>query len=237
MDAMRRARFPMPGIYRFLTLFWLGILGVAALVLLGIALLGTVTGSVWDSAAQAAMWFGLVITAMLVARYFPAYVANGVTRREYVARVWLFAGLFSALLAGLSMAAYLLEWSVYGLVGWPHELTGQRLYRSVTEVPLVLLLQLLNCAAFVALGALLGAAYYRDFRFGLVLTVLGVVPLWISNTLLTNWGGDGRGTWLGDLRAPAPLAIGTLITLALIGLKLGGMWLVLRRAPVKRAPA
>ncbi|MCO1574470.1 hypothetical protein M8C13_01695 [Crossiella sp. SN42] len=233
MSGYRLTRFPLPGIFAFVALLWLAFAVVIGLVLAAIAVFGTVTGSVWDTAVQFTMWFAFGFTAWLTYTYLPVYVAHGITRREYAARVAGFVGGLAVLMAVLTAIGYLAEAGVYALADWPHVLAGERHFRSATEVPLVLLVQLLNFGAVSATGALLAAVSYRNHLFG-VLLVLPVAAVAVGAANVVT--GTGAGVFLGKFvqLGPASLAVGTPVCLALIALLLGGTWLLLRDADIRQ---
>ncbi|GAA2777236.1 hypothetical protein [Crossiella cryophila] len=230
MSGYRPLRFPLPGIFAFVVLLWLAFAVVVGLVLTGIALWGTVTLSVWDNVLQAALWFAFGFTAWLVHTYLPVYLANGITRREYTARVAGFVGVLAVLLAVLATAGYLLEGGVYAIAGWPQAVAPHRYFTAATEVPVVLLTQFLSFGVFSAVGALVGASFYRNAGLGVLSLPVGLAVLVVGNLLAGTWLGSGSGL---VLFGPLPLAVSAPTGLALIALVLGGVWLLLRDIPVR----
>ncbi|MGW0515874.1 hypothetical protein [Crossiella sp. NPDC003009] len=231
MSGYRLTRFPLPGIFAFVALLWLAFAVVIGLVLTAIAVFGTVTESVWDNAVQVTMWFAFGFTAWMTYKYLPVYVAHGITRREYAARVLGFVGVLAVLMAVLTAIGYLAEAGVYALADWPHSLAAERHFRSATEVPLVLLVQLLNFGAVSAIGALLAAATYRNHLLGVLLLPVAAVAVGAANVLT----GTGAGVFLGKFvqLGPGSLAVGAPVCLALIALVLAGTWLLLRGADIR----
>ncbi|MGO1052739.1 hypothetical protein [Crossiella sp. CA198] len=230
MSGYRPLRFPLPGIFAFVTLLWLAYAVVVGLVLTGIAVWGTVSLSVWDNAVQVALWFAFGFTAWLLYTYLPVYVANGITRREFTARVAGFVGVLAAVLAVLTAAGYLLEGGVYAVAEWPQVLAPHRHFTAVTEVPVVLLTQFLSFGAFSAVGALVGSSFYRNAGLGLASVPVGLAVLVVANILAGTWVSGRIGfTFFG----PLPLAVAVPSGLALIALVLGGVWLLLRDIPVR----
>ncbi|MCK2239182.1 MULTISPECIES: hypothetical protein [unclassified Crossiella] len=230
MSGYRPMRFPLPGIFAFVTLLWLAYAVVVGLVLTGIAVWGTVSLSVWDNAVQVALWFAFGFTAWLLYTYLPVYVANGITRREFTARVAGFVGVLAAVLAVLTAAGYLAEGGVYALAGWPQMLAPQRYFTAATEVPTVLLTQFLAFGAFSAVGALVGSSFYRDPALGLGSLPVGLAVLYLANIVSGTWVAASVGLSPFDR---LPLAVAAPAGVALIALVLGGVWLLLRNIPIR----
>lgn len=231
MNDVRVTRFPVQGIFWFVLVLWLCLAAAVALVVIGIAVLGTVTGSVWDYANSVTTWFSLGFTSWLTYTYLPVYLAHGITRREYIRLVLGFVLLLTAQLAVLNTVAYLAEAGVFALADWPQEFAPQRQFSSVGELPTLLLTQLLAICAHSALGAVLGAAFYRENGVGLLLILPGLAAMALVNSSTGVW----TRTFSGDLDwlMPSSPAAGALICLALIGLEFAAVWLLLRRAPAR----
>lgn len=225
------ARFPVPGVYSFTALLWSGYVVVVGLVLAAMALLGAVSGSVWDPAAQLLRWYALAVSAWSFAVCLPLHVAHGRTRREFLARSCRFAVLMSGLLALLTATGYLLEMLVYRHAGWPQTFADTRPFGSPMDLPALLFGPWLGLLCWSTAGALVGAAFHRDALMG-----LGAVPpaLALATTSKVATGGDpmpfvDRFVDPFDPYLPHAALVCALACAAALAL----IWLLVREVPVR----
>lgn len=157
----------------FLVLVWAVVAVAVAAVTAGIALLGTVTGSVWDPASSILRWFALGYGTHLTGTLLPTYVAHGQTRRDSMVQITLFVVVATAVFSALMALGYGLEALLYGAMDWPQDL--QRLFTSATQVPLVLITYWGMFGAWTIAGALLAAGFYRSKDVGVVTIPIALV--------------------------------------------------------------
>jgi hypothetical protein len=167
--AWSTVNFPMAGFFWFVGLLWLALFGVDLAITAGIAIWGEIDRSVWEEAGGIVRFFAAGVVGWLVYRYLPVYVAHGVTRREFMKKLTVFTVVLSALLGALAALGFALERLVFSVADWPQELTDEHVFDSATELPTILLAFWLAFLVWTAVGAIIGAAIYRqDDGWGLL---------------------------------------------------------------------
>ena len=195
----------------FYGLFWSGI--VLALLTLNVAangVFGTVEASVWAGGFDLTRYLFVAAGAMVIVACLPMYVAQGITRRAFIAGA-IPAGLAVAFLAtGAATAVYGLEGVVYDIADWPHVLDAGRdrhLYDRPDDYGPIFVELFAVYSAQLMSGMAIAATFYR---FGPVIGVL-FVPLTALPAVATEMalGAGGAGQVIGDaldLTPPAATA-------------------------------
>jgi hypothetical protein len=217
-------------IYRPIILwFWCALAVVTAVVTAVLARVAEVNLSLWIVVAgHATKWWLLVVGVMLVAAHFKLYLANGVTRRDFV----LGAGVFGTVTA-LGYAALVpighgverLVWTAFGdpPESYPAFSAAGALREFAHLLPATL--------AWLVSGALITAGFYR-FRWwaGLLLLVPAALPLAVTDALLGIFGPEDSPT-----ARLLPFAVGLAISLALTAAGTAAFYLQMRDVAVARA--
>jgi hypothetical protein len=177
-------------------------------------------GVVWIRYPMIGAGAGLA-TATLV-----PFLANGVTRREYLRGAGMYATAAVALLSVIGLAAYLLERAFYDLGDRDVELGSQSPLHLFATYALLL-------SAYVVIGALIASGYARwsPHRATLMLVPF-LLPMAAAETLL--------GTWWSSVAIPEDepplrlsLAVGGPAVAAVVLLAAAVVWLLLRDVAVR----
>lgn len=214
---------------RSVIVFWVVFVIGVALIAAAIATLGTITSSVWEKATQAPRWFSGVWGIYQTAVYLPLFIAHGYTRREFAGQVVRVAGGYAVVLSVLITAGFALEWAAYRMLGWPQVIEDGHLFFSApTELHLVLVQYVFTFFAWIAVGALVGAAFYR-YRQGGWLTV----PIaFAALSLVENVLGADSVLYVGvelTLTAPTALAVYSVIVAG----ALSATWFLISDLPMR----
>ncbi|GAA5059004.1 hypothetical protein HNP84_008733 [Thermocatellispora tengchongensis] len=209
-------------------MLWAGFVAVVAIVAVGIGLFGTLGRSVWEPASQFVRFYALFFGIALVREWMPLYLAHGRTRRLFGLHGGITIALFAPFLAVLAALAYLVERGAYALADVPQNLDRRHLFTDPLQVHLVLAEYSLQYLAWIAAGALVGAAFYRWEGGGLLVIPLGVVIVALGEAAT----GDalpliGERLGLALPQIPAVAALGA----ALLGAAL--TWMIVRDVPVR----
>lgn len=219
----RRAVLVTGDISRGLWIALVGFMAIIAVIFLAIGVAGALAGnldggagdSMWENSAYATRYFPLALGVMLTTAYLPIAVANGVTRRSFgLGGAAVVLGI-AAVMAVLEAAGYLVENGLYRLAGATPEFTTPHLFGSGTEFWVVVPEVWITVSANVAVGWLIGSAYYRWGWFGptLALPLMLVPTLAVEALMSIGWAGalmidtlsiDRRPLWLA---VPVSLAI------------------------------
>ncbi|MEZ0075099.1 hypothetical protein [Planotetraspora sp. GP83] len=215
---------------------WAGYFLVVTAITVGIAVFGTLTGSVWESATQLTRWFALFIGVGLVREFLPLYIAHGQTRRQFGAQAAVTVTLFAPFLSALITAGYLLEKVLYGLAGWPHVLGRSHLFTEPAQVPLVFAEYLIEFLVWIVAGAFIGAGFYRWGGGGLLTIPVGVGLVVLANAAV---GTDLRLPFIRNIGLDLPqspaMTVGVALGMFLLGLAL--TWAVIRDVPLRNKPS
>ncbi|MDF5757981.1 hypothetical protein [Spongiactinospora sp. TRM90649] len=217
----------------FTLMAYVALVVVAAIIAVAIGLFGDLGASVWEQAIQASRWFVLVIGTVVVRTYLPVYVANGRTRREFFVHAAVFLFAFAPVATVLIMLGYLMETGLYGLGGWPRELSDRHLFGDLGQVPLVFAEYWSQYLVWVAVGAMAGAAFYRLYAGGILLIPVGAALIFsvhAATDLVHALPVIGRLPVLG-LPATVPVAVG--VGLAGFLIAIGLTWAFVRDIPIR----
>jgi hypothetical protein len=184
-----------------------------------------VTMSVWQW--PAIFWIRDPLTgvgAMLVTVSLTPFLANGVTRREYLAGAGVFGIAVCAIAAVITVVGFAGERLVYILGGFERELVPQ----APLEFGIVYLLLL---AAYLATGTLMGALLGRFSPWvAPFLITFSVVPMLGGEMLLGTWWG---GIEKGQLRDSVPLALGGPLVVTLIAIAAAVAFVLVRDIAIR----
>jgi hypothetical protein len=174
--------------------FWSIIALIVVVVTAVLAVVYEVRYSLWlIIAGQAMKWWLLVFGVLLVATHLRLYVANGVTRRDFLAGAALFGGLTAvayALIVVLGHGIERLVWTAFGTppATYPAFSALEALREFGHYLP-----GALGC---LVTGALVAAGFYRfTWWIGLLLVIPGALPLAVADGLLGLYAA---------IEAPAP---------------------------------
>lgn len=191
----------------------------------------------WEVGTHLVRWFVGAVGVYLTAVYLPLYVVHGRTRAEVARQMAVFGVLYAALVAMVVAVGFALEGLVYGLADWPQALEGAHLFDAPDQYHLVLLEHTLLFGAWMAGGALLGAAFYRSGVLGGAMVPLAVAVVVVSESVLGPrelgplppplLGFPGLGL---EATHPALAAATTVACIAAVG---AGTWLVVRDVPIR----
>jgi hypothetical protein len=171
-------------IYRPVVLWFWSIIVLAVVAVTAIlATVYEVRYSIWLLiAGQATKWWLLVFGTLLVATHLKLYVANGITRRAFLAGGALIGGLTAVVWAALVPIGHGVErlvWTMVGTppAGYPEFSAAEALREFGHYLPGVL--------ACLVSGALIAAGFYRfPWWAGLLLIVPGALPVVAAEGLL-----------------------------------------------------
>lgn len=166
----------------FLVICWFAMLAVTGVVLLGVAVFGTVRISAIDVGGQILRWLAVGYGAYLTHSVLPTYLVHGQTRGEFLRQVPVYQFVATGVLAGMTAAAYAGESLLYRANGWSQTFLEQRLYSDGGEYPVIFLSYWSMLLVWSLTGLFLGAAFYR-LEAGGVLLLLVAVPLLIVSGL------------------------------------------------------
>ena len=220
-------------------LTWIGFTLTVLGITFAIAALGDVTQSIWDPASQVARWFVFAMGVHVAYGVMPLHIAHGQTRRDFAKRAVIFMLMFAGATAVLMTAGFVIERVVYAIADWPQTLTEEHLYSSASDYALIYLEHLLLMLVWVAGGALIGAAFYRDGALGGLMIAVGIVAAGLTGWVLGSAQGWGPGQLLYrllDADAP-PVLLSVLAVLGIVAGLLALTWRLARDIPLKNKTA
>lgn len=210
-------------------------LGMGVVAIIGVILHLTVglDQGIWSFAIQFLRWYALAMGIYCTAVYLPIYVAHGRTRREVATGSLAFALTLAPWLTAAVLLGYAIEAGVYHLLGWGAMLPDPHPLGSLGATATTIAVQAPTFLAWIAIGALAGAAFYRDVRLGIALLLPGLLLVGTSATLL-----QAEDLTLvpivGDLFSADPgTAVTVIVNLAIAAVASAGAWLVVRDLPLR----
>jgi len=163
--------------------FWSIVTLVVVVTTAVLASVAEVEVSMWFLiAGQAVKWWLLILGVLLVATHLKLFVANGVTRRDFLIGGGVFGGLCAvvfALMVPIGHGVERLVWTAFGTPpdGYPAFTAAAALREAGHLLP-----GTLGC---LVSGALIAAGFYRfNWWIGLLLVVPGALPLVVADGLL-----------------------------------------------------
>lgn len=240
-NRQRTWRIPRPLIQDqlgFALLMWAGFL---ALVLGAISVLArfviddvdNVSGSGWESASGAAAWYVAGVVGWVVYHFLPLMIAHGRTRRDAAIELTAFMATFAVFAALLVTLGYLIESVVYRIGNWTHDIGGQHLFTSNTDVHLMLLEYTLTYLVWGSAGTLIGAGIYRNNAIGWVAIVPASILIGIAG-VVTQWYA-GPIQFFADQVVDSnslPLPVIIIVNLGCFAAALAMTWRIVRHVPI-----
>ncbi|HEX2052639.1 MAG TPA: hypothetical protein VHJ78_02790 [Actinomycetota bacterium] len=220
---------------------WIPFVLLAAAVTGLIATFSEITTSGWEKWTQLPRWYAGAIGFYMTWMYLPVYIAHGRTRREFVREAPGAIIVLSGILAALVAAGFAIEAVAYRAAGWPQTLTSTHLFSSPTDFALILVEYWLAFLVWIVAGTFLGAAFYRQPGFGLLLVPVALMLVTVMEAAL---GDDGTISALPPVIQLFDLtpqgaslfrALGTAAVCTVIGY--GLTWSLARELPMRRKPA
>ena len=153
-------------------------------------------------------WWLLVIGTLLIATHLKLYVANGITRRDFLLGSALFGAgtaLAFALLIPIGHGVEHLVWTIAGTppAGYPEFSAAEAVREFGHYLPIEL--------GFLSSGAFIGAGFYRfHWWAGLLLILPGIMPAIAADALLGSVGAEPPGTH--GLPYAGALAVSLVVT-------------------------
>ena len=166
---------------------------IVGIQVLAVLVLAIVNGSIHDPITESVWeWPGVVWIrypigafggAMMASTLLP-FLANGVTRRQYLRGAALFALYIAGIVVAVGIGGYAVERIIYAAGGWDTDLVSQAPVHLAT-------VYLLLSAAYIVTGALIGAGYMRwsPARASWMITPFCVPAVAAELLLGTLWGG------------------------------------------------
>jgi hypothetical protein len=212
-------------------MLWAGFVVVVAGITLGIAWLGTVTGSVWEPATSVVPWYVAFMSGYVLFQVMPLYISHGRTRHDTAIEMVVFVVIFAATAALLVCLGFLLERGFYAIAGWPLDFSDDRLFSSHLDLLPMLIENLLVMLTWAASGALVGAAVYRSPDTGW----LSLAPA----ALFVSLSGGFSAGFMGVLARIIPafdassLPLATVVSLSGFLVALWLTWYIVRDVPLR----
>jgi hypothetical protein len=173
---------------------------------------------------NASKYWLLVVGTMLVAMHLKQFVANGVTRHEYIAGAAVFLLLMSAGFTAAIILGHAVESLVVTHNGWPGQSYPEVSYAAEAGQALP------TCLAYATSGALIAIGYYRFPPWiGVLVMIPAAIPLGLAEGLfgLDDFGGPTR---------LVPYAPALLLVLAATALAGFAFFRAARDVAIRRTP-
>lgn len=195
----------------------------------------------WETGSQLIRWFVGGVGVYLTAIYLPLYILHGRTRREVAGDSAIFAGIYAVLVAGAIAAGYAVETFIYRITGWSQTLDNLHLFDSPDQYHLIVLEHVIVLAVWIAAGAMLGGAFYRNGLLGMALIPVALAAVMAIET------GTGPGHF-GPVPPPLLEAIGLELgaypPLGAVGISVAccavlatATWWIVRDIPIRNQAA
>jgi hypothetical protein len=157
--------------------------------------------------------------------YVPLLVMHGITRRHAAAGAVPALVVLTVLATATITGVQVLEAQIYGLAGWPHQLSGEgapHIFDRPGQYGLAAVEQLAVLVTHLATGWMAGAAFARLGAGGMLVLPMAVLPAVVTETVL-GVGVLGRWITLTFDIDPPPLPAGLAVAavLAALGLAAG----------------
>lgn len=233
----RTWRFPsmlLKGHIAFGSLMWMGLVLLTVAIAVALDRFTEVSDSTWEQSSQVVPWYVGGVSGYILYQTVPMFIGHGRTRRDTAIEVLIFMVIFATVAAVLVAAGYLIEYVVYGMAGWPRDLSGDQLFDSHLDVLLIVVQYWLISIVWAASGALVGAAFYRYDANGWLALIPASILIGLIGTFTQGfWGLSG---FVVDRFLPVetpslPLAIVTAGACVLIALAM--TWPILRDLPIR----
>lgn len=210
---------------------WLVAMVLAGVIVGLVAYFGTPTVSIVDTILNSPRYWLFVVGLVFTYQWLGAYVACGVTRRDFAIGGGIAAvamSLFAGVVCTVTMYA---EGLVYRSAGWELGFENPHLFDTQQQWALMLLEFCLAFAAHMFAGWLLGTLYYLHGAWA----TIAAIPVFgfAAGTELVLGSGWVARLMVDNVFAFTPswklaLPVGTAVVLLVFGV----VWALLRRAPI-----
>jgi hypothetical protein len=217
-------------------LLWAGFAVFIFAVVFTVAPFRPIEVSGWETGSQVPRWFAGGVGIYLTAVYLPLYIAHGFTRREIARQLLVATAGTIAIMAGLMTLGYAIERVIYAVAGWPQTLLQSHLFDTASNYPLVYLEFLLLFAVWVAAGAFVGAAIYRNPANGLFAIPIAIVMIGVAESALSPGFFEvitAFAGWLGLAPDGVSVTASLLVTAGCLAVGLPGAWWFVRDMPLR----
>lgn len=189
----------------------------------------SVTWSIWGPISGVAVWFVGFATGYYLHNLVTAFVAAGRTRRDSAIEAAIFGGVLVALSAVLVTIGFAIERMLYAAAGWERGSTGDLMFLSYNDLPMILLTSLSGGLMWMTGGALIGSSFYRSSYRGAIGVAVALVAVSLAG------GNHGFASPLMarrlDIDADRPV---TVLMMVLLSVVMGGLtWLNVRDVPLR----
>ena len=233
----RTWKFPsmmLRGQIAFGSLLWVGLVVVTLAIAAGLDRFTEVSGSIWEQSSQVVPWYVGGVSGYIVYQTVPMLIAHGRTRRDTAIEVLIYVVTFASYAAVLVAAGYLIEYIVFGMAGWPRELSKAQIVDSQLDVLPIVVQSWLVTIVWGAAGSFVGAAIYRYPDNGWFALFPASILVGLIGTFTNGfWGPVGFfvDRFLPVETPSLALAIPTAMACFLIALTL--TWPILRDLPIR----
>lgn len=225
---------------------WLCVVFVVIVTRIVIGWINGFDTSMWASIAPATKMFLGVIGIITTPVIMPWYLANGVTRRNFVEGVAIVLACTALICSIVIMIGFAIEQAIYYAAGISSALENVDVYGSASRAAIVFVSFVLLNAAWFCSGWLIGAGYYRYGGIaGTALLPIMLLPLAITEHLIAiEWGWDPTeasgavgivmsvpGRITGDLEIP--FIAGALLATVLLAASVRLGFQTIRSVPIK----
>ena len=213
---------------------WAGLVLVTLTIAAGIDWFSDVTSSVWEEASNVVAWYVGGVSGYVAYQVVPVLITHGRTRRDSAIELALFMVFFASVAAVLVAAGFLIEYVVFGIAGWPRDLSGNQMFDSHLDVLLIVVQYWLISIVWAAAGGFVGAALYRYHDNGWLAILPASILIGLIGTFTQAfWGPIGFVVerFLPVEMPSLALAIPTAIACFLVALAM--TWPILRDLPIR----
>ncbi|GAA4456358.1 hypothetical protein [Phytohabitans houttuyneae] len=219
--AQLRAGLPMVAGY------WAIMIAIYAAIITVVATVGDTDVSIWaTSGGSAPKYFLLAVGVMLTTVYLPAYVGNGVTRRDFTLGASLYILAVAGVYAAIMTLGFVVEHAIYTSADLMGGLTDPYPVRAFGDGLETLVAELLVGIVYLCCGWVMGTCFYRYgswWGIGLipvtvlpaVVTEIGFDSLWLGYGINKGFGIDRPPLGVGVLMGVASIAVAWVANIAL----------------------
>lgn len=213
---------------------WALFLAVVAVITLVVGFFVDIEKSAWGYAAQLPPWFLFGLGVYASAVYLPLHITHGHTRKEFLAQALVWVMLLAPAAAALMTLTFGIERLAYQATGWTQAFDDDvdGLFSTPEQYGWIFVGSWLVYLSYMAIGAALGAAFYRQAWHGLA----GLLMIPVALVLIVPGSMAG---WSGASEVPASLwpdrAAAVTITGSLLAFVVAGSitWAFVRDMPVR----
>ena len=238
LDQTRSWRFPRPLIQdhiEFALLMWGVLLAISYAITASVAYFSTLEVSIWEQSSNAATWYVAAVCGWVCYQMVPMFIANAQTRHTAGIEASLFVAMLAVAATVMIAAGYLIEYVVYGIAGWPREISGSHLFDSHLDVGLIALENLFILIVWSAVGAFIGLAAYRWEGTGWAALLPASILIGISGFGRLDRSGPIEFVFsriVADIDTPS-IWLAALVTIISVAVSVAIGWWALRTMPLR----